>query len=429
MPTIGYEPAVHSLCYTAAMPVDMNDLGVFGRYRLIRRMSLGGMAEVFKAKSYNDAGFEKIVALKRLLPSIAESPAFVEMFLQEATIAARLEHPNVGRLYELGREGDDYYLTMEYIYGHDLRQALKRLKHNGRVMDPWIAARIALAVCDGLDYAFHLQDEEGHSLNLVHRDISPQNIMVGFDGTVKVIDFGIAKVAKATVQTAAGVVKGKFAYMSPEHAESRTLDARSDIWSLGVVLHELLSGRRLFVGSSVADTLDQVTSREIPALESTAKPLAAIVEHMLQRDRCARYVDCAAVRADLTAFLASAPEPVTNRMVAGWMDVLFPMDLRMEADLTEADVRLVLSAEERGDETTDMRSDVSSATQIFLADGTGQADYKLVLEQLLAKGRLASDMRDLSKHREAITAAVEPSGDLLKSAALWCIATVLLWLV
>ena len=374
------------------MPVDLNKAGQFGRYELIRRISLGGMAEVFKAKSYNEHGFEKVVALKRLLPSVAEKDGFVEMLIQEARVAAQLDHQNICRIYELGQHEQRYYLTMEFIYGHDLRQALKALKERDTYIDPYIAAWVAAKVSAALDYAWRTVDPQDRQLHLVHRDISPQNVMIGFDGTVKVIDFGIAKFANQTVQTAAGVLKGKYAYMSPEHAQRLPLDARADIWSLGVVMHELLSGRRLFVGANMADTIDQVLHREVPPLTGTPEGLARVIYRMLDRDVEARYADHAAAHADLHTFLGTSPDPITGHTVADWMLDMFPADERLEADLTDEDMRLIFSAEERGETTTDMQSDVSSATRIFLMDETGQADYREVLERLLAQGRVHTQM-------------------------------------
>ncbi len=374
------------------MPVDLNEIGDFGRYQLIRRISLGGMAEVFKAKSFNDFGFEKVVALKRLLPSIAQKSGFVEMLIQEAKIAARLDHKSICRIYELGKVDDAYYLTMEFIYGHDLRQAFKALKESGRAIDPHLAAWLGMRVADALNTAYHTTDDQDRPLNLVHRDVSPQNIMIGFDGQVKVIDFGIAKVANATIQTAAGVLKGKYAYMSPEHAGRQPLDARSDIWSLGVVLHELLSGRRLFIGASMADTVDQVLHADVPPLSEAPEALAAIVERMVQRDLDTRYADHAEVLADLQRYVATSDALITTHTIAAWMDELFPSELRVEADLTDEEFRFLFSAEERDEETTDMRSDVSSATQIFLMDETGQADYREVLQALLDRGRVHTVM-------------------------------------
>ena len=259
------------------------DLTQFGRYRLIRRINLGGMAEVFKAKSYDPVAFEKIVALKRLLPTVAENPGFVDMFLQEAKIVARLRHPNICPIFELGQVGESYYITMEFIYGHDLRQVFKASHAQQRPIDPWLIAWIGEQVAEGLDYAYNRAHNDQETLGVVHRDISPQNIMIGFDGTVKIIDFGIAKAAISTVQTAAGVLKGKYAYMSPEQASGRPLDHRSDIWSLGVVLYELLSGRRLFVGEAATDIIEQVQHWPIEPLKDVPKPISDVVHAMIER--------------------------------------------------------------------------------------------------------------------------------------------------
>ena len=407
------------------MPVDLNKIGDFGRYQLIRRISLGGMAEVFKAKSFNDFGFEKVVALKRLLPSVAQKEGFVDMLIQEAKIVARLQHRNICRIYELGLVDEAYYLTMEFIYGHDLRQAFKALKERDQVMEPYLAAWLGQRVTDGLNTAYSALDEQGRCLELVHRDISPQNIMIGFDGLVMVIDFGIAKVANATVQTAAGVLKGKYGYMSPEHASRVPLDARSDIWSLGVVLHELLSGRRLFIGDSMADTVDQVLHADVPRLENVPEELADIVARMLNRDLAARFGNHHDVLVALQAFSAKGPHPTTHRDVMAWMDDLFPSDKRVEADLTDEEFRLIFAAEERGEETTDMRTDVSSATQIFVMDETGQADYREVLQALMDRGRVHTVMTTPSANDDGVVgvpvAAPEPDDARVFLDAAWAI--------
>jgi serine/threonine protein kinase len=364
------------------MPIDLRH---FGRYYLTRRVSLGGMAEVFKAKCYIDGRLEKIVALKRLLPNVAEDQQFIDMFLQEAQLAARLEHPNICRIYELGKVGVSYYITMEYLYGRDLRAVLKALKKTGRDIDPRIAAWIGAQVAEGLAYAYRRDDEEGEPMHLVHRDISPQNIMIGFDGSVKIIDFGIAKVANATVQTDVGILKGKYSYMSPEHADRQTLDARSDIWSLGVVLHELLRCKRLFIGKSMADTIDQVLHLPIPALTDVPPQLAETVHSMLQRDRDVRPANHRMVQEHFDAYLATESAPVNDEIMAQWMDNIFPDAARVEEDLTDNEVKsLLYSAEELGDETTDMRGEVTSATEIFLADTTNQGDYRAALERLIS---------------------------------------------
>lgn len=418
------------------MPVNLSSHGRFGRYELVRRLAVGGMAEVFKAKQFSDNafhkdGFYKVVALKRILPGALERERFVDMFVQEARIAARLDHPNIGRLYELGCELDGalgtipavganpavdpatgrLYLTMEFIYGHDLREVLKRLRARGEAMDSWVLARLGAAIASALDHAWNREGEDGEPLRLVHRDVSPQNIMVGFDGVPKLIDFGIAKVQNASVQTAAGVLKGKYAYMSPEHARAKPLDCRADIWSLGVVLYELLTGRRLFAGATVGETVEAILTFQIPSLETDPPGLGQIVAKMLSRDPDARFATHDGVRRALAAIADSAPgghEATSPEAIAAWMERLFPDTPSFESDLTEADVRLVMSAEERGEETTDVHSDVGSATRIFLADSTGQAEYRAVLAALLSRGKL--------EPREEDHAADAPTGNDAQAA-------------
>jgi len=364
------------------MPVDLRH---FGRYDLTRRVSLGGMAEVFKAKCYIEGRLEKIVALKRLLPNVAEDQQFIDMFLQEAKLAARLEHPNICRIYELGKVGPSYYITMEYLYGRDLRAVLKALKKSDRQIEPRIAAWIGAKVAEGLAYAYLRDDEEGEPMHIVHRDISPQNIMIGFDGSMKIIDFSIAKVANTTVQTDVGILKGKYSYMSPEHADRQALDARSDIWSLGVVLHELLRCKRLFIGKSMADTIDQVLHLPIPALTDVPPLLAETVLSMLQRDRDERTVNHHVVRENFEVFLATEGAPINKEIMAQWMDNIFPDAAHVEEDLTDNEMqRLLYSAEEMGEETTDMQGEVTSATEIFLADTTNQGDYRAALKRFIS---------------------------------------------
>jgi serine/threonine protein kinase len=214
---------------------------------------------------------------------------------------------------------------------------------------------------------------------------------VGFDGVTKLIDFGIAKVQNASVQTAAGVLKGKYAYMSPEHARAQPLDCRADIWSLGVVLYELQSGRRLFAGATVGETVEAILSFDIPTLQTTPPELGQLIAKMLSRDPDARFASHSDVHGALATIADSAPggpDSTSPEAIAAWMERLFPETPSFESDLTEADVRLVLSAEERGEETTDVQSDVGSATRIFFADATGQAEYRAVLAALLSRGKL-----------------------------------------
>jgi serine/threonine protein kinase len=188
----------------------------FGKYLLLDRINVGGMAEVFRAKTFGVEGFERILAIKRILPSLIDDADFVRMFIDEARIAVQLAHPNIAQIYELGKHGASYYIAMEYLPSRDLRLILDNLNASGQLMSIQQAAFITSRVCEGLDYAHRRRDPSGQPMNIIHRDVSPQNILITYEGVVKVIDFGIAKAANRASQTQAGVLKGKFGYMSPE---------------------------------------------------------------------------------------------------------------------------------------------------------------------------------------------------------------------
>ena len=199
----------------------------FGKYVLLERISVGGMAEVFKAKSFGVEGFEKILAIKRILPSMAEDADFIEMFIDEAKICGQLNHANICQIFELGRVDDSHFIAMEYVWGKDLLQIQNRFRKLRQTMKPEMAAFIAAKMCEGLDYAHKKKDAAGRPLGIIHRDISPQNILVSYDGELKIIDFGIAKAASRSSKTQAGVLKGKFGYMCPEQVRGLPLDRRS----------------------------------------------------------------------------------------------------------------------------------------------------------------------------------------------------------
>lgn len=231
----------------------------FGRYTLIRRVAVGGMAEIWKAKVTGAAGFQKTVAIKRVLPELARDADFVAMFIQEAKLAAELVHPNIVQVFDFGQVGnDEYYIAMEYVPGTNVGVVHRRALERGGTLPMHAALYVVAQAAKGLGYAHSRVDPGGRSLDLIHRDVSPQNILVSFEGDVKVADFGIAKAASASSRTSEGQVRGKLGYMSPEQAQSRRLDARSDLFSLGIVLYELLSGKRLFHGATPADTYARV---------------------------------------------------------------------------------------------------------------------------------------------------------------------------
>jgi serine/threonine protein kinase len=267
-------------------------LETYGSYQLVEKLAMGGMAQLYLARR-RSKGADRTVVLKRILPHLAEDTAFVTMFLDEARIAARLHHPNVIEILDLGAEGDSYFIAMEYIHGEDLRRITKRGIETGQRMPPPLVCRVVAEACRGLDYAHKRTDASGKPLKIVHRDVSPQNILVGFDGSVKVVDFGIAKAADKATVTASGVIKGKHAYMSPEQALGREIDHRTDVFALGIVLFESLTATRLFRRATDLQTLKAVSeckveppSRVFPAVP---QELDAILLKALTRDQNTRY--------------------------------------------------------------------------------------------------------------------------------------------
>jgi len=235
----------------------------FGKYFLLERINVGGMAEVYKAKTVGVGGVEKIVAIKRILPSVAEDDEFIKMFVDEAKITSQLSHANLAQSFDLGKIDDTYYIAMEYVPGKDLRAVFERMKRRGERMPLPLCAYTVARLCEGLDYAHRKCDSDGREMNIVHRDVSPQNIVLGFEGEVKLIDFGIAKTANKITRTQAGMLKGKFGYMSPEQVRGLPLDRRSDIFAAGVVLYELCTGERLFTGSSDFSVLEKVQQARV----------------------------------------------------------------------------------------------------------------------------------------------------------------------
>lgn len=307
----------------------------FGRYYLMDRVAVGGMAEVFKAKSLGAEGFSKVVALKRILPNIAEDQEFITMFIDEAKIAVQLSHANVARILELGEDRGTYFIAMEYIQGKDLRTIFERAKRTeDKSIAALMAAYIISRVCEGLDYAHRKKDDTGKPLCIVHRDVSPQNILVSFDGDVKLIDFGVAKAQNKITRTQAGILKGKFSYMSPEQVQGLPLDQRSDIFGLGIVLHEMLVGQRLFVGKSDFQTLEKVRKAEAvkpSEINPNIPPeLDEITMRALSRDPNTRYTYASEMHEDLQRFLYSRSPVYSRKNLSSYMHEVFGEDLTKE---------------------------------------------------------------------------------------------------
>ena len=249
----------------------------FGKYTLLRRLAKGGMAELFLAIQKSVAGFEKLLVIKRILPQMNQDRAFIDMLLHEARIAATLSHPNIIQIFDVGQVDGVYFIAMEHAHGEDLRSMVRQMKRKNVAEFPTEhALGIILGVCAGLSYAHERRELDGTELNIVHRDISPQNVIVTFTGDVKVVDFGIAKSSNAKPEepSKSGMLKGKVPYMSPEQARGEEVDARSDIFSTGVILYELTTGKRLFKTTSEYDTLKMICEEEYPPPSRGARGLS-----------------------------------------------------------------------------------------------------------------------------------------------------------
>lgn len=265
------------------------------------------MAEIFRGLAYDLSGIKKTVCIKKILSHIAASREFIDMLVDEAKIAVRLNHGNIAQVYDLGKAGEDYFIVMEYVEGQTLSKIFKKVSRQKKRLPIPIVCNIISEIASGLNYMHCRSDENGEPLNIIHRDISPQNLMVSYSGIVKIIDFGIAKAAVKIGQTESGILKGKFAYMSPEQAYGDPLDHRSDIFSLGVIFHELLTGKRLFKAEENKQTLKNVKRAKVLApsqiVPEIPKELDQIVLKALERDRRHRYAFASDFQEALLRFL------------------------------------------------------------------------------------------------------------------------------
>jgi eukaryotic-like serine/threonine-protein kinase len=312
----------------------------FGRYLLLDRINIGGMAEVWRGKSFGAGGFERLVAIKRILPNIAEDDEFIAMFQDEAKISVQLTHANICQIYELNRIAQSLYIAMEYVPGKDLRSIFDRARKKGEPPPVPLVCYVVGKLCEGLDYAHRKKDSYGRDLNIVHRDVSPQNVLISFEGEVKVIDFGIAKAAGKVTKTQAGILKGKFGYMSPEQIRGLPLDRRSDVFAIGVCLYELLTGERLFVGDSDFAVLEKVRKAEVlpPSTYNRRIPeaLEKIVLRALAKDVNARYQYASELADDLQRFLITSDSIFSRKDLMQYMKSTFAEEVdREKARLAE----------------------------------------------------------------------------------------------
>ncbi len=267
-------------------------LAKVGRYQLVTRLAVGGMAEVYLARHGELSGFRTLVVVKKVLPHLAENMEFTTMFLDEARIASQLDHPNIVRIFEVGRASGEYFLVMDLVQGKPVSSLIRRAMHTGTAIEPRLASLIVAHAAAGLHHAHQLSTADGQPIGLVHRDVSPQNILVSFEGGVKVIDFGIARALGRLTSTNAGGTKGKAGYMSPEQARAEEIDHRIDIFALGVVLWEAVCSRRLFTKDTDFATMRAIIYEPLPRPSSVTKvapALESIIMKALSRDPADRY--------------------------------------------------------------------------------------------------------------------------------------------
>ncbi|MEZ4383186.1 MAG: serine/threonine-protein kinase [Nannocystaceae bacterium] len=318
----------------AAVPLEPSERVWLGKYELLHRLGAGGMAELFIARTIAIHGFEKLVALKRVLREHAHNERLIEMLLSEARLAATLHHPNIVQVYDVGEDDGTHFFTMEYIRGKDLRRLIRAAHKAGTWLPLEHLINIGIHAAAGLHYAHEQKTPDGRPLNIVHRDISPSNIIVSYDGAIKIVDFGIAKATTETQVNAMGALKGKIPYMSPEQCRGEAIDCRSDIFSLGIILWELSLGKRLFTNKKGLDLVHHIARTPAPK-PSTFKPdypkdLEQIVMRALAHDPAQRYQTARDFELDLEEFARERRLSISQARLGGFMRDLFAATIAEE---------------------------------------------------------------------------------------------------
>ena len=346
----------------------------YGRYYLVDKIAVGGMAEVFKGLRFSDGGFQMLLVIKRILQQFSENDEFIQMFIDEAKISVELQHPNIVKIYDFGKLHDNYFLAMECVEGKDLKSILRTLAKRRKLLPPEFAVYIAHEMCKGLDYAHKKADIEGSPLGIVHRDISPSNILISYDGDIKIADFGIAKAQISAYNTKDGVLKGKFEYMSPEQASGKDIDFRSDVFSAGILLHEMLTGRRLFKTDSDVKTLEKIKAVDInpPSARNPRVPrrLDELVMKALTQNTADRYRDAKEMQTALAQYLYPATPSLTADQLAVFMQELFREEISEERSRLQEGTRIAISLNEQVaelDVDEEWSGDPASSTTILHA--------------------------------------------------------------
>ncbi len=320
------------------------------RYTILGRLAGGGMAEIFLARVVNEAGIERHVVLKRVLPAHTRDPVFAQMFFDEASLAAQLQHPNIAQVHDIGKLAGSYFFTMEYVHGEDVRAILKKLHSVRRYLPENLALFVAAGALAALHHAHEGTASDGTRLNIVHRDVSPSNVMVSYEGIVKLLDFGVAKAAHRAVETRVGTIKGKIEYLSPEQCHGKPIDCRSDIFSLGIVLHEMLVGKRLYKRESDFETMTAIVNEPVVPPSHLRPELSASVDQIvltaLAKDPRQRYATAADMLEAIETVAAAEKRVLSGTAMGRFMREVFGerprpwLDLRLRDDIAAQEVTI-----------------------------------------------------------------------------------------
>jgi serine/threonine-protein kinase len=367
------------------------------RYRVLERLASGGMAEVFLAESAGIEGFKKQVAIKRVLPHLSEKKRFIAMFLDEARLSAHLSHSNVAQVFDIGVGDNAYFIVMEYVDGSDLKAVIEYMRKSGRSFPVEAASLIAVKICEGLTYAHELKSGDGKPLYVVHRDMSPPNVLITKHGEVKIVDFGLAKASSQLEKSEAGIIKGKFSYLSPEAALGQDVDHRTDIFAVGIILWEMLAGRRLFLGESDFQTVKMVQQAQVPPLSQMRKDippeLERIVARALAREPNARYNSARDLGRDLTVFLYRFGRAISSFDIAELVQGAMALRRKVHPDKASIIDKLI---EEALFEFTSLQDDKA-------APSTARHDEPLKL----------SGFEDIGKWADEINVQAASAGDVM----------------
>lgn len=387
----------------------------FGKYMLLERIAVGGMAEVWLGRAVEPGRISRLLAIKKLLPSFSEDDEFVEMFMDEAWIAGQLDHPGIVQIGELGRVDSSYYIAMEFVWGRDLLGIMQRLHSLRRSLEPTFAAYIAARMCESLHIAHTARDKAGRPLEIVHRDVSPQNVIVSFDGEVKLIDFGIAMASSRTTHTQAGTRKGKFGYMSPEQVRGSAVDHRSDQFAVGTVLYEMLTGRPLFPRANDYATLSLVREAEIPPLREHAAEcppeLIDVVTRLLAKRPEDRFATAHEAGMALDRIVAQLDPAFERFALLSWMRALFGKEMRAEKARLEALERVPHARFAEPMATTELGSDDDDEadTRVFAQVPTSASGAPASMDTQTLDDRRGIGRREIFFRRE-LASEPESSG-------------------